>query len=108
MKGLRVNIYKPHYGDRSNGGISSKAGKATLVPSADFPGVPEIFEAGEDAPAIALVKRNIGGEYLTAYPIGEDGTVDNAGRMFGGCYVSTSDSRFPAKYPVPLHDRKEW
>lgn len=27
--------------------------------------------------------------------------------MFGGTYVSTSDSRFPSDYPLPLHDRFE-
>jgi hypothetical protein len=27
--------------------------------------------------------------------------------MHGGCYVSTSDSRFPFHYPVPVHDREE-
>jgi hypothetical protein len=27
--------------------------------------------------------------------------------MFGGAFIWDSDSRFPAKYPIPLHDRIE-
>lgn len=29
------------------------------------------------------------------------------GPMFGGCFVYSSDSRFPGGKPIPLHDRFE-
>jgi len=107
MKGLTAWIYKSDGKDCSNGGLSSKAEKVTLIPSHDFPCIPELFEASEEAPAVAIVERNCGGPYLTAYPVNADGDIDSAGRMAGGCFISACDSRFPANYPVPLHDRKE-
>ena len=111
MKGLRVEILK-HEGRSCDAGrgISSKVDTATLIPSPDFPYVPEIFEADEDAPAVVMVKRSVPGcaEYPTAYPADDDGKPDSSGRMMSGCYISACDSRFPAMFPVPLHDRKEW
>jgi len=112
MKGLTVEIFKnPLFKGCAAGGLSDFHDKATLVPSPDFPDVPEIFEADEDAPAVAMVKRHLFGgsePYLTAYPVDEEGNIDNSGRMDGGTFISTCDSRFPARYPVPLHDRREW
>jgi hypothetical protein len=102
-KGLSVEIYRWNLGDCSNKGLSSRVNKCTLVGK----NIPKIFEVKEDAPAVQIVERNLNsGLYLTAYPVKEDGTVDN-NCMFGGTFIYTSDSRFPARYPVPLHDRKE-
>jgi len=111
LKGLRVYIYKSEGKSYSNNGLSEHCDRATLVPSPDFPDVPQIFEVSDDAPAVAIVKRKLfGGQpaYLTAYPVDEDGNIDKGGRMAGGTFISACDSRFPADYPVPLHDRREW
>lgn len=109
QKGLLVFLLKPISGSCDGiANFSSKCDKVILVPSPDFPNIPEIFEVTNDCPAVAIVKRNIqGGEepYLTAYPV-INGKIDKD-RMMGGCYIKTSDSRFPARYPVPLHDRLE-
>jgi len=110
MKGMTVWIYKNEGRSYSNNGLSEKANKATLVPSPDFPDIPELFESNDKAPAVAMVKRQLFGgrpPYLTAYPIDEDGNIDRSMRMAGGTFISACDSRFPAEYPVPLHDRKE-
>ena len=108
MKGLIVDIYKPGFGSCAAGGLSETHDRATLIPSPDFPDVPEIFEADEKAPAVAMVIRHLYDyDYLTAYPVDSDGNISTGGRMMGGTYIETSDSRFPARYPVPLHDRKE-
>lgn len=112
-KGLLVFILKSggkSYDGKAN--FSSRVDKAVLLPSSDFPDVPEIFEPSNDAPAVVMVKRKIfGGKpaYLTAYPADVDGNPDNVKvcRMAGGCYIEACDSRFPAEYPVPLHDRTE-
>jgi len=105
MKGLIVDIFS-NGSNCSNGGLSSKVTKCTLVGR----GIAEIFEVTEEYPPVQIVARELHhGTYLTAYPVNADGTLDKSGAMFGGCFVYSSDSRFReiSAYPVPLHDRKE-
>ena len=113
-KGLLAYIYMSDLGPCDNGaGLCSKVKRVTILPSKDFPmSDAQVFEPTEDAPAVVIVKRGPFGRnsepYLTAYPADEDGNPDTEGRMDGGAFISACDSRFPATYPVPLHDRKEW
>jgi hypothetical protein len=58
-----------------------------------------VFEPSEDAPAVEL--RTLGG-VLSAKP-----AEDPRWWMFGGCFIYTSDSRFPSHAPIALHDRTE-
>lgn len=90
-------------GNCSNGGLSSKVETVTLVdPAVDGP-----FEPDTEAPEVKLVRRNIGGRpYVHAEPV-VPVKPGNVGYCFGGTYISTSDSRFPADYPIPLHDRQD-
>ena len=97
-KGLLVSIYC----DGSNCGRSSFAAhynQAILT----GPGVPEIFEPNDDAPEIELLPANIGDGFKIVPKVRGKG----AGPMFGGCFIYTSDSRFPSKQPGALHDRWE-
>jgi len=107
--GILVNILKAYYGSCDGiANFSSKYDKCILVASSDFPDIPEIHEVTEDCPAVAIVARKLFANeplYLTAYPV-IDGKIDR-NRMSGGCYIESCDGRFPAIYPVPLHDRKE-
>lgn len=93
-RGLLCGIYK-NGTDCSNSGISSRCTQVVLV----GPGIPEIFAATVDAPAVEL--RMLGGA-VNAKPVDDDRWW-----MFGGCFIYTSDSRFPADQPIPLHDRTE-
>ena len=103
MRGLRCSVYvDKHLGDCSNRGISSVVETVTLV----GPGIPEIFEPRDDSPAVKLVRRDIGGEYLHVEPEIEH-PENETPYMFGGAFIYTCDSRFPSKYPIPLHDRSE-
>jgi hypothetical protein len=105
MKGLTVDILKPQHGDSSNGGLSSKCGRAVMVGK----GIPEIFEATDDCPAVEIVERIVCGKpYLTAYPV-KAAPQHQTLYMFGGCFIWSCDGRFRdiAEYPVPLHDRSE-
>lgn len=43
---------------------------------------------------------------VVARPVDDDGEPRRGG-MFGGHYISTSDSRFPVTSPIPVHDRFE-
>lgn len=113
MRGLLVNIYRPVAGpDCTNGGITSKHSTAVLIGE----GVPEITAPTEDSPALVLCRRLLnpsfsawmnnqtaGEEYLHAEPL----TLLGKSPMFGGNVIYTSDSRFPNRYPIKVHDRIE-
>jgi len=110
--GLRVSIIgdrNSKYGDSSNGGVSSKVDELTII------NIGGPFEATENAPAAMLVMGNIPNS-VKIIPSAGYATERRAGPMMGGCYVTTSDSRFsdklesmgmPRGMAVPLHDRWE-
>jgi len=103
MKGLICSILEPKdIGNCSAHGISSRVRKVTLV----GPGIAGIFEPSEDAPAVALKELRISEDRLHVFarPIE---IPEGAHSMMGGCFIWTSDSRFPSRQPIPLHDRVE-
>lgn len=97
MKGLLCFIYKHDNSDASNRGISHYHDKVILVGE----GIPEIFSPSETTPAVIL--ENHYKDYWRAIPADNDGKWP----MFGGCFIHTSDSRFPFSHPIALHDRYE-
>ena len=102
MKGLRVSTLRnADLGNCTNGGVSAKYNSFILTGE----GVPEIFKPGNDCPELKLVYRP-GINYYHAEPV--EGRWENSiGWMFGGNYITSSDSRFPNRYPIPIHDRQE-
>ena len=105
MKGLRIEIYKPHYGDCSNNGITSKCKHLTLIGE----NIPELDEATDEAPAVKIITREIiCGKKVNYMHIEPMGKPTGSGWMYGGCIASTSDSRFPSRYPLKIHDRQEF
>lgn len=103
MKGLIASIYRYGENDSSNGGLSSKVDKVVIVGE----GIPEIFEATEEMPAVIIEKRRFGfreTDYLSARPV----ELEGKHTMAGGTFIYSHDSRFPADYPIPLHDRVEY
>lgn len=105
LKGLRADIYKHSGQDFSNGGISSRCNEVTIV----GPGIPEVHEANEHAPAVRINVRQIGGPVVSLEPVDKPSGV--VGPMAGGCYVGTCDSRLREAIgfygAVSLHDRFE-
>lgn len=116
--GLRASIYRDaRLGDCSNGGISGRVDRVTIV-NIDGP-----FEPRDDAPAVMLVRGNVPGAvkivpaimYAGAGGWMEDRPDGMIGPMMGGCYVATSDARLREAVTklgsrtdaVPLHDRFE-
>lgn len=102
-KGLAVGVYESKsIGNCSADGITSKNKNLILI----GPGVPEIFE-GDETNTVKLVERDIcgNGRYLHAEPVSQPEGM--AGPMMGGAFIYTSDSRFPSKQPIPVHDRFE-
>lgn len=105
--GLHASIFRNDLGDCTNGGISSKANRVTIV-NADGP-----FSPSEDAPAVMIIDHPAGPQYLPiAVPCEGSGTAGDpyrpqVGGMAGGNFVFTSDSRMDPRHPVSLHDRFE-
>lgn len=103
MKGLICSVFRDaSHGDCSNNGITNRYTRVILV----GPGIPEIFEPSDDMPALRFIPREgWGGYYATTLVDQEDSVGPNA--MFGGNFIYSSDSRFPSKQPIPVHDRFE-
>jgi hypothetical protein len=102
-KGLLVFVYKNPLGDCTAKGISHDKTQLILIGE----GIPEIFE-GDETNTVRLVKRNLGYNepYLHVEPVNYDEN-NKPWFMAGGNFVYTSDSRFPNKYPISIHDRVE-
>ena len=109
MKGLMVSVLRAADLDGCDctlGGVSSKHKHLILV----GPGIPEIFEASDDMPAVRLVSRDLWSSrlgarrpYLHVEPVATQGKW----HMMGGNFITSCDSRFPSDYPIPVHDRIE-
>jgi hypothetical protein len=105
MNGLIIEVYRDAHGyDTTNNGISSKYDSLTLI----GPGISGPFAPTPERPAVRMVVKNFAGdEYRSLVPCDDDGNLLPGWYMFGGNYAKTSDSRFPFKYPLPIHDRLE-
>ena len=102
MKGIRAEIYRASYNSPNN-----LLGNVRMVTVVGLGKNAEIFEATPDAPAVRIVKRQIGGDVFHLEPVEKPAGVSLA---FGGAFVETSDSRFRQAFPfygaVALHDHK--
>ena len=107
-KGLLVEVYTAFDGvDCTAGGISSGKQHLILESYVDSGGCERQMNApftGDETNTVRVVVGNISG-YVKAVPIKTPKGM--VGPMFGGNFIYSSDSRFPYKYPVPIHDRFE-
>lgn len=105
QSGLVVFVYRDARGsDCTNGGVTSKFDHMVLID----PKIRAPFTVSNTCPGLKLVRRNFGGsEYIHAEPLEQP--KGRVGPMFGGNYISSSDSRFReiCQYPIPVHDRFE-
>ena len=109
-KYISLNIYKPHYGDCSNGGLSSKYNEC-YIESKD--GWIDEDRVPQDA-IVKLVRGAFGTVHLE--PVNPVPT-NHVGYMMGGCYVGCSDFRWSCLLDkmqlgmthcaIALHDRTE-
>lgn len=118
-KGLRVEIIRSKYANVARRTDGLPFDMLTLV----GPDVPEVFAVTPDAPAVEVNQHRAGPQYgLVATLVdGIDSPAafvapGDAGRnwsMATGCYIDSSDSRFPnangliVSRPIPLHNRYE-
>ena len=106
MKAISLEVFRNSLGDCSNGGISSRYSEV-LIECKD--GYIEIDENNLPENFCKVVERDLGFEtylHIEPYNSPDKGCI---GWMAGGCFCSTSDSRFSriSKYPLALHDRQE-
>ena len=91
-----MDIYKPEYGDCSNGGISSDCWMVRIWSG---------FDAAAPRNAVVIVVDKVmGRERVRAVPAWSGGRWS----MFGGCCIYTSSGVVPHYGQfIPLHDRFE-
>jgi hypothetical protein len=102
-KGISVSVLKSPGTDCSNKGLSSTKDNLIMV---DQKGNGFNCPHTTDGDYLVFVKDTCcGEERLRAIPK----SLIESGKwtMFGGNFVYCSDSRFPSKYPIPVHDRIE-
>jgi len=113
---LSVNVYEHKYeifpdNDCTNGGISSRHKTLYLLCEDQEKAQKEPWywsKVDENDERLVKIVRSTscGRPYVHAEPV-NDPNKREIGYMFGGNFVYTNDSRFPEKYPIPLHDRSE-
>ena len=104
-KGLTVYVYRDSLGDCTGGGISSNKNELILTSFKTREGevnLAHIFE-GDETNSVKIIE-NVPNHYCAVPLVYPEGMI---GPMFGGNFIYTCDSRFPFKYPVPIHDRFE-
>jgi hypothetical protein len=101
MKGLICSILEDkRLGNCSNNGISNRYKEVLLVGAA----INGIFEESNERPTVKLIYSE-SSDYVHAesiIPVSMDKI-----RTAGGCFIYSCDGRFPATYPIPLHDRED-
>ena len=109
IKTLPVEVYRCNLGDTTNGGISASRQHLYLACDDGF-----VDMDPSDPVVLRIVKRELFGKtYIHAESYCGKAAVfsrtDGAtvGPMMGGNFIWSCDSRFPADYPIPLHDRYE-
>ena len=104
MRALRIEVFKSHFGDCSNGGITSKYNELLVIcPDGNV----EVDDNNPPENLVKIVEKDYGFMvYKHLEPVKKS---DHIGWMAGGCVGYTSDSRFRrmSEYPLVIHDRQE-
>ena len=103
MSNILTFVFRNSLGDSTANGLTSKKDSIILhygngVDLADLTLIPD--------DELVLVERQLFGKAAWhAVPAGI--YKSNKHSMFGGNFIHTSDSRFPGRAPIPVHDRVE-
>lgn len=110
---LSVEVYRSHFGDCTNGGISSRFNEL-LIACADGP---HTFDSNIETPlnfcmVETLIFRGVKHQHIVPAMIDGNKIVKRPGWwMCGGNIANTPDSRWTAikghDYPLKIHDRRE-
>jgi len=103
MSNILTFVLRNSLGDSTNNGLSEREDSIILhhgdgVDLADLTLIPD--------DELVLVERQLFGEDAW-YAVPAGIYKSNKHSMFGGNFIHTSDSRFPGRAPIPVHDRVE-
>ena len=103
MSNILTFVLRNSLGDSTANGLTSKVNQVDLhygdtVDLADLDNIPD--------DELVLVERKLFGEDAW-YAVPAGIYKSNKHSMFGGNFIHTSDSRFPGRAPIPVHDRVE-
>lgn len=100
MSKIYTYVYKSPLGDSTANGLTSKVTGVELYHGEDL----DLSNVPDDS--LVLVERELWGE-PSNYAVPASILKGHKHSMFGGNFIYTSDSRFPEKRPIPVHDRVE-
>ena len=107
---LPVEVYRSHYGDCTNGGISSRYLELLVA----CPDGHIHFDSEKELPLnFCAIREWYGSTHIVPAMVDENGMIKERPGwwMYGGNIGDTSDSRFTAlkghHYPLHIHDRRE-
>ena len=83
-------------GDSTNNGITARFDEVAFKH-------PQGFLSNPGNRPVVVLKDKFDGDYVYAKPA----DAGNVWTMFGGNFIYSSDSRFPSRQPIPVHDRIE-
>lgn len=113
---LPLEVLRPHYHDASNGGITSKYDQVLVICDQG-----PIVRDSDDMPenAVRITRTGPGGAGAALTPVTPPDDDRTLGPMSGGCFATTSDSRWrillrdtlgkcaETTLALPIHDRYE-
>lgn len=107
-KGLSVTIYRYPEAECTNQGVTcldrckdNMFPNCALLVGEGVSGPTSVEDAMKKKYPILVLQLKNG--YISAVPANNS----HISWMFGGNFIHSSDSRFPHKYPIPVHDRQE-
>ena len=102
MKKIYTHVFRNSLGDCTANGLTSQLDSVDLYYSDDLS--IDLEDIPDDS--LVLIKRELWGEPAW-YAKPASLLKNNTHSMCGGNFVYTSDSRFPARAPISVHDRVE-
>ena len=103
MSNILTFVLGNSMGDSTNNGLTSREDSIVLHYGSDTD-LADLTLIPDDE--LVLVERHLFGEEAW-YAVPAGIYKSNKHSMFGGNFIHTSDSRFPGRAPIPVHDRVE-
>lgn len=100
MKNILTFVFRHPLGDSTNRGLTSREDSIIL----HYGNEVQVDMIPDDE--LILIERTLFGEQCN-YAVPASILKSEKQSMFGGNFIHTSDSRFPSRTPIRVHDRVE-